>query len=312
MNFSFDRMDHKIGDLFEGKYLISFETSSSEKYQKFILLLNKDLFKVKILMQYYITLKFKTMKQVTFLLCILLSCIANQAISQIVNIEDKRKLKADTIAWLGQVGMQYNFIQNGDAVSQIKINARFDRVYNRHLIFSISNYNLVNVAGEKFINDGFQHLRYNYRLKERWTYEVFAQAQYNERLQLKLRALLGTGVRFLLIKKNNYQAFLGGSFMYEYNEETEPSVFHRDNRISSYLSFEFHPTAYLTIASTSYYQPLLNDFKDMRVSSKTSLNFNITKKLFFTTSFNFSHDTRVPVSVRNTIFSLTNGIRWGF
>ena len=252
------------------------------------------------------------MRQLRFLLFVWFLAMANIGISQIVNIEDKRKLNADTIAWLGQVGLQYSLVQNGDMVSQFKFNARFDRLYNRHLIFSISNYNLVNVAGEKFINDGFQHFRYNYRFKKGWTYEVFAQAQYNERIHLKLRILLGTGVRFLLFKKENYRAYIGSLYMYEYDEETEPLVQHRDNRLSNYLSFELHPTSYLTIASTSYYQPLLKDFKDMRISSKTSLNFNITKQLFFTSSFNFTHDTRVPKGIPNTIYSVTNGIKWGF
>ncbi|MFK8103800.1 MAG: DUF481 domain-containing protein [Saprospiraceae bacterium] len=239
--------------------------------------------------------------------------MAQWSLAQIVNIEDQRKLDPqDTIAWFGQVGLQYSIVQNGDQVSQTKFNARFDRVYNRHLVFSITNYNLVNIGSEKFINDGFQHLRYNYRMSKRWTYEAFAQAQYNERLNLRLRTLLGTGPRYAWLTKENYNGFIGVLYMYEYSDESAPDREFHDHRMSSYLSFELHPKPYLTIGSTNYFQPLLTDFGDFRVSSQTRVNFNITSKLFFTTTFNFTYDTDVPEGIVNTIYSLTNGIRFMF
>jgi len=172
------------------------------------------------------------------------------------------------------------------------------------------------LAGDAFVDDGFQHIRYNYRLNKLLTWEAFTQLQYNELIQLRLRWLLGTGPRFQLLNKNNSRFFLGMLYMYEYNEERTkengPIQFLRDHRLSSYLSYQFNPTDVLSFAGTIYIQPVLNDFSDIRISSQSTLLFKISSKLQYSTSFSLLYDSDVLEGVQETIYQLTNGLRWNF
>jgi len=100
--------------------------------------------------------------------------------------------------------------------------------------------------------------------------------------------------------------------MYEFNRESEPEKEFRDHRMSTYLSINVKPFKNAKLSNTTYYQPVLNNLKDLRLSSQTALVINLTKKLLFTTIFNITYDSRVPESVTNTFYSFRNGVRFNF
>lgn len=250
------------------------------------------------------------MRNFFILFLILGSTILAEA--QIVNIEDKRTERRDTINWYGGVNLGVNLVDNGNAVVSLNGALNLEYVNRRHWLLSLSKYNLIQVEKKDVINDGFQHLRYNYSINDWLTYEAFTQIQYNENLNLTFRWLLGSGPRFRLTGKNKQRAFLGFAYMYEINEESDPKSTFNDHRLSTYLSFAFTIGENLKIASTSYYQPVFNDFNDLRLTSQSAFIFKITQKLLFTTNFNITYDSRVPEEVQNTIYSLSNGLRWDF
>lgn len=242
-------------------------------------------------------------------LCLFYSIFLN---GQIVNIENKRVEHKDSLAWYGQLNLGLNLVENGSSILSFNGGANIEHINRRHWFLMLTSFNFVQVEQQDFVNDGFLHFRYNYKLNKRLAYEVFTQAQYNEQLKLRLRWLLGTGIRVQVLKKEKNSVYLGLSYMYEYNEETNPDLEFRDNRLSSYLSFLLQPFENAKVSNTTYYQPILNDFSDLRLSSQTQLGINLTKKLIFTTTFNITYDSRVPEGVANTIYSLRNGIRWNF
>ncbi len=250
------------------------------------------------------------MQRYLYLLLFLL--FAGPAIAQIVNIEDKRVMLDDSTHWYGQVRLGFNLVENGNSI--INLNGAISLEYekNKHWFLSLSNFNFIQVDKQDFVNDGFQHFRYNYRISRWFIYEAFTQAQYNEKLRLRLRWLLGTGIRVPLLDEGNQNIYLGLTYMYEFNEERDPDLEFRDHRMSAYVSFGLQPFKNASLSNTTYYQPVFNDFADLRLSSQTTLAINLTSKLLFSTTFSITHDTRVPDEVENTIYSFRNGIRWNF
>lgn len=232
--------------------------------------------------------------------------------SQIVNIEAKRLTRTDSSEWHGQINMGINLVENGNSIINLNGGINLEYIKNKHWFLSLSNFNFVQIAREDFINDGFQHFRYNYQINKRLTYEAFTQAQYNEKLNLRLRWLLGTGLRLSLLEKKKQKIFLGLSYMYEYNRESDPKMEFRDHRMSTYLSFDLKPFKNARLSNTTYYQPVWSNPADLRLSSQTALIIKLTEKLLFTTTFNITYDSRVPESVTNTFYSLRNGIRFNF
>ena len=252
-------------------------------------------------------------KATFFLLFILLPFFG---FTQIVNIESQRSNAADTIGWNGQANAGFTIKDNGKNIMTIESNLRLEHIKGRHLFLAITDFNFGKVDNSDFQNDGFQHFRYNYTIKHRFVWEAFTQLQYNERINLKVRYLLGSGPRFGIIHKDPFYVYAGILYMYEYDEEVqgepEVKIFHRDHRMSSYLSLSLKPLNNLAIYSTSYYQPVLTNFKDLRLSSKTTVLIKITDKLNFSSSFNISYDSRAPEGIQSTIYGFSNGLSMRF
>ncbi len=253
------------------------------------------------------------MKTLSFLL---LFCISFTANSQIVNIEKQRRSQPDSIHWFGYINLGFNLVENDKTIITIHGDMRHDFAKKRHSFLSISNYNLGKVEDSDFINDGFQHFRYNYSINSWLTWEAFSQVQYNERINLKLRGLLGSGPRFKILDSERYHLYFGSLYMYEYDREVEgeeeTKIIHRDHRISSYLSVSFQPLDILELSSSSYYQPVLTDLNDLRLSSESRMTVRLTKHMKLTSAFSIVYDSRTPEGVPNTTYRFVNGLRWDF
>lgn len=246
---------------------------------------------------------------ITFFYCII---TVNFISAQIVNIEDRRNSVLDTAGWSGLVDLRFSLIENGQTIISTRSTGRIDFLQDRHHFFSISQYNFGRVEDAAFVEDGFQHFRYNYNWKPRLTWEVFTQFQYNEKINLRLRWLLGSGPRFTILEKGENKIFLGTLYLYEYNEEfltNEQKVFTREHRLSAYLSFRFKPSPVFTFSGTTYFQPSWGDF---RIASQHTLIFKIIENISFSTAFGLTYDSSPPGEVVNLIYNLTNGIRWTF
>ncbi len=236
----------------------------------------------------------------------------NYNFSQIVNIEDRRNSVLDTMGWSGFVDVRFNLIENGQTIISTRSTGRIDYIQEQHHFFSISQYNFGRVENASFVEDGFQHIRYNYHWKPRLTWEVFTQLQYNEKINLRLRGLIGTGPRFELLDRGENKMYLGTLYVFEYNEEfleTEQKVFSRENRLSAYLSYHLTPNSIMSFSGTTYFQPSTDDY---RISTQQTLTIKVIKNIAFSTVFGLSYDSSPPGEVVNLIYQLTNGIRWTF
>lgn len=236
----------------------------------------------------------------------------NTGVAQIVNIESRRNSVLDTLGWSGFADLRFNLIENGQTIISTRFTGRVDYLHKRHHFFSITQYNFGKVEDAAFVEDGFQHFRYNYHWNPRLTWEVFTQLQYNEKINLRLRGLIGTGPRFKLLDRKKNKIYLGTLYLFEYNEEfleSNQKLFSREQRLSAYLSFIFFPNSIITFSGTTYFQPSVNDF---RIASQHTLIFKVVKNISFTTAFGLTYDSRPPGEVVNLIYNLTNGIRWTF
>lgn len=232
---------------------------------------------------------------------------------QIVNIEDQRKT-LDSLGWSGQLDVDGSLTRNNNRVIAVGSALRLDRLGQEGDVLFLGDYRLVRVSGDNATNAGFGHLRYGYKLKNGWRLEGFGQLQYNERLRLKLRALMGGGLRRRLFGTNQgrNRAYLGILYMYEYDEMSDSDTFYRDHRLSNYITVKAQLNATVSIASTTYYQPRLPDFSVPRISSVANISLGISKSLRFTTDFSLTHDQRVNrdfPDVPATVYRWKNGLR---
>lgn len=228
------------------------------------------------------------------------------AFSQIVNIEKKRK---NTEGFQANIGIEFSIKDNGKQFLQLKNTADIQYSYKAHKIIFLNDIQFLNIDKGSFINNGFQHLRYNYTIKDSSfiTLEAFGQYQYNEQKLLQKRIITGGGPRFTIARKKNFIFYVAPLAMFE-NEVLSDSLKTETKlaRVDAYTNLHFNISNIISFSHILYFQPAFSDFSDYRISSEAGLNFNITKHLAYKIGFAFDYDNQPPQNLQNTFWYLNN------
>lgn len=207
-----------------------------------------------------------------------------------------------------------SLIKNRNSIFKIANKAHVQYNNKKNLWLLVNDLKFEKLEGNSFVNRGTQHFRYNRTLSERVKMEAFLQGQYDAVSEIDFRGLVGLGPRFKLYGKEDNRLYLGTLVMYEYENasEVEDNIIRKTIRGSAYISFTFHPTEYLSLISTSYYQPELKAFKDYRVSTDTAILFKIINTLAFKTTLTYTYDAFPIGTIPKTQYELTNGLLYTF
>ena len=226
--------------------------------------------------------------------------------AQIVNVEKKRK---DTKGFQATLSLDFNLKDNGKRFTELKNNIDLQYSHKAHTFIFLNNIKLLNIDKGSFINNGFQHLRYNYTLKDTGsvTLEAFVQHQYNEQKLLKKRFITGGGPRIRLVKTERITWYVAPLAMYEYELLSDSlSSVTKLFRLDSYTNFRFSFNDLVSFNHITYYQPDFGNFEDFRISSETGFRFNIGKHLSYGVNYSFDYDNQPPENVQNTFWYLNN------
>ncbi len=242
-------------------------------------------------------------------------CLKSLLIGQVVNVEDRRVRLGDSVHWLGKADLGFNVIQNTQQFLTASAAVQLEYKQKRHFVLSLTAYNLAKSAAQNILNDGFQHLRYNYDVTDKTIWEAYAQVQYNERIRLRLRTLVGTGLRFKILRGGAAQRlYFGASYFYESTQFRDTILPFFNHRLSFYVSFSSKIGTNARFASTTYFQPIITNPNSRRWASDNALTIPLSKKASFRANLNltFDSDPRLPESVPDLIYAWTNGIRLEF
>lgn len=242
-----------------------------------------------------------------FLFVFLSICIFSSA--QIVNIENKRLLD-DTSGWSGSLDGSISAAQNDEPFYSAGFRPRVQHKTRKNTWFLISDLTYTGSKTKTYANSGMSHLRYARRIKNGpWKWESYAQVQYNELLNQKIRTLGGTGLRWKFIDTANVRFFVGTSTFYEYEELQQEHTINRAFRWSSYLSWFINMKSGLYFTGVTYVQPNWADFHDVRYSGQYSFGMAIAKHVDIRFETSIYYDSRPPVDVRKLVFSSSAGLR---
>lgn len=242
------------------------------------------------------------------LILIALLVFSIHASTQVINIEDKR-IKTDTVGWAGSGEAAMYLNKNNDFVLSFNTDIHIQYKNKKSLFLLLTDVASVQVnETQSFVNSGFQHFRYNYKIRDRFVWEAFIQGQYNEPLAIDYRILVGTGPRFKLIGTDKFRLYAAALYMNENEKNADIVTVQNNHRLSSYVSFTLSPNDQFSLVSTTYFQPLFNDFSDRRISTSFDLKSFLTKKLYLDLNYNLLDDSRPAEGVVNTIYEMTAGI----
>lgn len=230
--------------------------------------------------------------------------------SQVVNVESKR-VRTDTTGWSGTLDATYDIVKNTEYIFNIGLISQLQYKNKKFLSFILTDYRLVKAAGTQYINTGYVHLRFDQKILPRLTWEYFVQGQFNQVLDVGFRGLAGTGPRFKLYDSDKFRCYIASLYMFEYEENVAKTIFRRNHRSSSYLTFTIDFDRF-EVVHTTYYQPKYTDLKDYRIASQTALKISIFKQLSFTTTFSFRYESIPFPNIPKTTYSVTNGLSLKF
>lgn len=231
---------------------------------------------------------------------------------QLVNIENQRN-QIDSIRTITSIDLLYNYQNNNnEELSMVNFSGthqfKTKNLKNYFLLMGNIDYSLAN--GYELSNSGLIHIRYNRKLNEKIRLEAFTQYQYNRILGIESRKLIGIGPRYKINKSVKTVFYIGSLLMQEFEKASDNMKTISYQRLSNYLSLSIKNKAKtLEFASVVYYQPNVNLWEDFRLSSQTSLSFNITSKLQFINSVNYGFDSYAPTNVSKKNIILTNGLK---
>jgi hypothetical protein len=238
---------------------------------------------------------------------VLLLFISSAAYSQVVDIESKRIRSAED-GWFGEAALDILLLKDVNTVFASSGKIQLQMKKDRSLLLFLTDFGFIKAGDKKFENNGFQHVRYNYKVTPeflRW--EAFGQAQFNKVRDIKLRGLLGTGPRIKLYDTDAFRLYAASLYMYEYEERQSEPLIERHHRLSSYISFGAD-IGKADLSATIYYQPLFRDLDDYRIALSTELSFELFKELNFVTKYSLLYDTVPPPGIPNTAYAISQGV----
>jgi hypothetical protein len=222
--------------------------------------------------------------------------------AQIVNVQPLMSGGEETDGFRGEVGGSLTLKTGNVALILANTSALLSYQIAAHKLISSSTAVLGMKSGDTFMERIFTHLRHQASITGWLTWETYGQVATDRFRRLSLRGLAGTGPRFGLIEGPAVSFALAASYMFE-REMLNESAFsdsgaaQNGHRISMYLTGKFILNPLLSAVHTTYYQPLLTDPLDFRVSSETNLNVKLSDALGLSVGFSLSYDSRPPEDV---------------
>ncbi|MCR6721248.1 MAG: DUF481 domain-containing protein [Chitinophagaceae bacterium] len=232
--------------------------------------------------------------------------------AQVVNIESSR-IQTDTVGWAGSGGAAVSVTKNTQQVVTIDIEAHLQYKTEKSLWLILGDYGFLKGGSEKFLLNSFGHLRFNHKLNKWIRWEAFTQVQSNHIMQIRSRYLTGTGPRFKLVSKPKFRLYAASLAMFEHEtEKTKPAIVHNNIRSSSYISFTVLPTENIELVSTTFYQPLYNNFQDARIFNQTSFTISATERFSMYLKWNWIYDKKPAGTAPKTNYQMVSGFKIEF
>ena len=234
--------------------------------------------------------------------------------AQVVNIEQQR-LDAQSPGWSGSIAGNLDLTRNQRSVFNFGLNSKVQYRRDSSVYLGIVQSGLIKASGRNFENFAFAHARWTRGVTAWLAVEAFTQLQQNRVNGIQSRALAGAGARVLLFNEPAGTGYAGLLVMGEREREVTDSIpLHEDVRLSAYFAGSYTPESaeWITVANTTYFQPRVGRFSDIRISTDWRLEVALRQNLALVTTLNLVYDARPPVGLESTTYALRNGLKWVF
>lgn len=224
------------------------------------------------------------------------------------------KLRKETNGVSASVDGTFSVRSGNSDLVDLGSSGRIDYRDNNRYVFLVGRVSYGKNDGSTYSNASFGHLRFNQTLSKLVIAEAFGQLERDAFTLLQLRTLVGGGVRLRYVDTDGVKIVHGSTIMHE-TERLDPEKveIHPDHvstfRWSNYASIIGRISDVVVLSSTSYVQPRLDDFGDIRLINDSSVEVEINQNLSLITTLSLRYDSRPPDAIESTDLSVRNGLR---
>jgi len=163
-------------------------------------------------------------------------------------------------------------------------------------------------------NEKFLHARRIANITPKTAWEVFSQMEQDEFARLKLRAIGGGGLRFLLGERKPQQALFVGTGLFYSHEliDDDEDTIEKAIKGNIYLLFKRKLTKNAAFVNTIYVQPNVTSSNDFRILERATLKVSITNSIAIKLDVEVKHDNNPPADVNKTDIKYTTGFEYSF
>ena len=236
---------------------------------------------------------------------------ATSADAQIINT--LRGWQEDEPGWSGELAAAIAIAQGNTEYFEFDLSAAAQYWQDRHRVRGLASSARRTASDVEVAEATLLHLRYNYRLTPVVHSLVFIQAQRNPFQRIEGRYLLGLGARFDVIRAESWEASLGAAYMRERENLTDDdSGAVARNRGNFFASVLGRVTEEVLVDAYGFYQPVLNDFPNARISAGSNLDVALVGQLALVVGFRLAYNSQPAAGVENTDMWLRTGLRFTF
>ena len=231
-----------------------------------------------------------------------------------VNVEALRR-DDPPLGYSGSFGGDLTVRTGNVDLVQLGVNGRLHRVRESVTSLIVGNGGLGLLGGSRFSSSGLFHYRQTYRYNKRISPEWWGQWNYDRPQLLNFRIVAGSGVRTSFASGEWGQFGMGSALMLEHERLNLPDpAVHDDQttviRESFFLTLRAVPNENLVITSTTYLQPAVGDWDDVRTLANLRIASSVTDKLDLTVSFDLRYDGGPPDGISALDTRLRTGLRY--
>lgn len=246
----------------------------------------------------------------SLVLILLLGAFTNTNALAFLNIEALRQEKGEPGKLKGSTGVRLNDSRGNVDKRQVRANT-LNMVKNGSSSYLLlAEYLYGKSLGREDSRQGHVHFRYTRNLTDTLSWESFSQLEFNKFQDLTLRALIGTGGRIAAYQSDEQSLFFGVGAFYE-RENLEDLPDPSNPRGNTYISYLWKHQM-VTMSSTLYYQPNIEDLNDTRLRFNAGIETVFLGQFSQQLDYTLTHDSRPPYSIKKTDAMISAGLAYRY
>ena len=247
-------------------------------------------------------------------LLIVLAASLPLPVSAQVNVEALRQ-EDPPLGYSGTFGGDLTLRTGNVELVQVDLNARLYMVTESVTTLMVGNGGLGLQGGSRFASSGLLHYRETHRYNDLISPEWYGQLNYDRPQLLDFRVVTGGGARTSFANGEWGEFGMGAALFLEHERLDLSDAAVHDNRTtairgSSFLTLRLVPNENLVITSTTYLQPAVGNWSDLRTLANFRVAASVTDELDLTVSFDLRYDSGPPDEISALDTSLRTGLRY--